>query len=208
MKRFVYIMLLCLTATKMYAQKPIDISKINRTVNRSISMNTDIKSLVLHVNAGPGPGIVWLRRPELKDGDVEFEVKGSDIYQESFVGIAFHGQNDTTYEAIYFRPFNFKAEDASRKQHAVQYISMPANDWPKLRASFPLKYEQPIGQDIDPNGWFQVRIKFSDTLIRVFVNGNVKPCLEVKPITGLPAGKIGFWVGNNSAGDFRNLKMY
>ncbi|ATP56538.1 hypothetical protein CPT03_08650 [Pedobacter ginsengisoli] len=194
---------------KVSAQKTttVDITKVRHTVNRTINMTDAALSPILHINANAGPGLAIIKHRDFKNGEIEFEVKGEDVFQKSFVGFAFHIQNDSTYQAIYFRPFNFKADDALRKKHAVQYISVPDNDWPKLRSSFPLKYEQPLGADVNPADWFKVRIKVAEKLISVYVNGNSKPCLEVVPLGNLNSGKIAFWAGHESAGDFRNLKI-
>jgi len=59
------------------------------------------------------------------NGTIEFDVKGKDVQGQSFVGLAFHGLDNSTYDAIYLRPFNFRTEDKLRKIHAVQYISHP-----------------------------------------------------------------------------------
>nr|WP_068889464.1 hypothetical protein [Pedobacter panaciterrae] len=196
-------------SARVSAQKTVtvDITKVTHTINRTISMNSKSQKPILHINSNPDAGFAIIKHPDFKTGEIEFEVKGEDVFQKSFVGFAFHIQNDSTYEAIYFRPFNFRSEDDLRKKHAVQYISLPVNDWPKLRESFPLKYEQPIGEDVDPSDWFKVRIKVETKMIRVYVNGSAKPCLEVAPLGNLNSGKIAFWVGNESAGDFRNLKI-
>jgi len=196
-------------SVKVSAQKTaaVDITKVVRTVNRTINMTSAGQNPVLHINANPGPGLAIIKHRDFKNGEIEFEVKGEDVFQKSFVGFAFHIQNDSTYQAIYFRPFNFRAEDALKKKHAVQYISVPDNDWPKLRSSFPLKYEQPLGADVNPTEWFKVRIKVDAKMISVYVNENPKPCLEVVPLGNLSSGKIAFWVGHESAGDFRNLKI-
>ena len=43
--------------------------------------------------------------------------------------------------------------------------------------------------------------------ITVYVNDDKKPSLKIKPIINRATGKIGFWVGNNSDGDFKNLSI-
>src|SRR5580698_970635 len=101
-------------------------------VNRTVTSDGGVGSI--HLNEVEGVGIAWIKGREFKEGIIEFDIKGKDAFQQSFVGFAFHGVNDTTYEAIYFRPFNFRSADAARKLHAVQYIANPAYDWPKLRA--------------------------------------------------------------------------
>jgi len=203
------LLLIFMISIKVSAQKNeiVDITKVTNTVNRTISMKSVSQKPVLHVNPSHGAGLIKIKHRDFQTGEIEFEVKGEDVFQKSFVGFAFHVQNDTTYEAIYFRPFNFRSDDELRKKHAVQYISLPGNDWPELRESFPLKYEQPIGQNTDPVDWFKVRIKVSPKMIAVYVNDSTKPCLEVASLGNLNKGKIAFWVGNNSGGDFRNLKI-
>lgn len=195
--------------TSLYAQKleNVDISKVTTTVNRTIQMNSGHKKQIISVNPSSGSGIIMIKYPGFETGEIQFEVKGQDSYQKSFVGLAFHIKDKQTYEAIYFRPFNFNTDDEQRKKHAVQYVSLPNNDWEILRTNFPLKYEQPVNEHINPNDWFTVRIKVEATKISVFTNDQTKPCLEVTPLAEKGAGKIGFFVGNNSPGDFRNLKI-
>lgn len=176
-----------------------------KVVNRMISL--DKKSGTIHLNEAEGAGIAWINHKEFIEGTIEFDVKGKDKIQGSFVGIAFHGLNDSTYESIYFRPFNFRASDPDRKSHAVQYIANPGYDWPKLRAEFPNKYEQPISPAPDPNQWFHVKITVSGELICVYVNSGKQPVLKVKSLTHTHGKMIGYWLGNGSGGDWKNLKI-
>ncbi len=125
--------------------------------------------------------------------------------QQSFVGIAFHGTNDSTFDAVYFRPFNFLSNDTIRKRHSVQYISLPKYDWSLLRQQYPGKYENALIKTVEPEEWFHAKIIVSNERIEVFVNNDDKPSLTVKPISNHTTGNIGFWVGNNSDGEFSNL---
>jgi hypothetical protein len=175
-----------------------------RLVNRSITLNKEPG--MVHLNQADGAGIAWMNDKVFKSGIIEFDVKGKDEFQGSFVGIAFHGLNDSTYESVYFRPFNFRATDPVRKAHAVQYIANPNYDWPKLRADFPNKYEQPISPALDPNQWFHVKITVTDELVSVYVNEGTRPALEIKPLVNTGGTMIGYWVGNGSDGDWKNLK--
>src|SRR5258707_625793 len=77
--------------------------------------------------------VAYLPGIEFANGSIEFDVKGKDVLQQSFVGVAFHGVDGTTYDAIYLRPFNFRAQDPARRSHSVQYISHPTYTWEKLR---------------------------------------------------------------------------
>lgn len=127
--------------------------------------------------------------------------------QQSFVGIAFHGLDNNTMDAIYFRPFNFQAQDAERKNHSVQYISLPSYDWQKLRTDFPNKYEHSLNPSPQPDEWFHVRVVINTPKISVYVNNNSTPDLVVEQLSNGKDGSIGFWVGNQSDGDFANLKI-
>src|ERR1700722_18765388 len=74
------------------------------------------------LSAAEGDGVAWINNLELTNGAIEVDIKGKDTFQLSFVGIAFHGVDDSTFEAVYFRPFNFHSPDPVRKTHAVQYV--------------------------------------------------------------------------------------
>ena len=161
----------------------------------------------IHLNEASGAGIAWINGKQFTHGTIEFDVKGQDKFQASFVGFAFHGVNDSAYECVYFRPFNFQATDPGRKGHAVQYIALPKYDWPTLRAQFPGKYEQPLSPAPNPDEWFHVRIEVSDQFIAVYVNSSVAPALKIMPLAALKGKMVGYWVGNGSAGDWRNLRI-
>jgi hypothetical protein len=144
----------CFSIQAQTAINPSSESDFN-AVNRSIHLFSDQRGKSkIHVDAKPDVGVVWIKNVEFKTGVIEFEVKGKHVLQQSFVGIAFHGTNDSTYEAVYFRPFNFQATDSIRKKHAVQYISLPKFDWSYLRETFPDKYENALLNPVNPDGWF------------------------------------------------------
>ena len=125
----------------------------------------------------------------------------------SFVGVAFHGVDGTTYDAIYFRPFNFKTEDAGRRSHGVQYVSHPIYQWQKLRTEQPGKYEQAVNPVPDPNAWFHARVVVASPKVSVFVADAKEPSLVVDQLSNRKNGLVGLWVGNGSGGDFANLKV-
>lgn len=194
------------TSIKTIAQQTVSLNTENLAVyNRNVTTTSSNEKTVVHLDNKANNGIAWINNVSFKQGIIEFDVKGKDVLQQSFVGITFHGINDTTYNAIYFRPFNFNSPDANRKSHSVQYISMPQYDWSYLREKFPGKYENLLTKTIEANSWFHAKVVVSANAIEVFVNGDDKPSLTVKPLNNYTTGKIGFWVGNNSDGDFSNL---
>jgi hypothetical protein len=144
---------------------------------------------------------------EFGAGTIELDIRGKDVQGQSFVGVAFAGADGTTYEAIYFRPFNFRVADSTRHAHAVQYVSQPANPWQKLRNEHPGVYEKPVDPAPDPNGWFRARVVITGSEVRVFVDGETDPSLVVTRLNPRPKGLVGLWVGNGSGGDFANLKI-
>jgi pimeloyl-ACP methyl ester carboxylesterase len=159
------------------------------------------------LNEVPGNGLMILKGSNFSSGAIEIDIKGSNKFQQSFVGFAFHGQDINTYDAVYFRPFNFKSEDTLRRSHEVQYISMPGYDWEKLRKEFPGKYENKIDAAPGADDWFHVKIIVNGKKVSVFVNNEERSVLEVEKLNTNNKGGFGLWVGNNSGGSFANLKI-
>jgi hypothetical protein len=91
--------------------------------NRSLASIDDGRKRAVRLGENPGDGVAYLPETEFSDGTIECDIRGKDVPQQSFVGVAFHGVDGTTYDAIYFRPFNFRAADPARRIRAVQYIS-------------------------------------------------------------------------------------
>ena len=171
-----------------------------KVFNRNVSSLSDKVKRGVHLDESSGDGVAYLE-------GIEFDVRGKDVPQQSFVGLAFHGLDGTTYDAIYFRPFNFKAEDPARRSHAVQYISHPTYTWQKLRAEQPGRYEQPVSPVPDPNDWFRARVVVASPQVSVFVNEAKEPSLVVNQLSDRKKGRVGLWVGNNSSGDFASLRI-
>lgn len=175
--------------------------------NRSASSFTDGSRKGARLTANAGDGIAYLPGVQFTTGTIEIDLKGKDVQQQSFLGVAFHGVDATTYDGIYFRPFNFRTEDQARRIRAVQYISHPAYPWDKLRADKPGQYEKAVNPVPDPNGWFHARIVVASPKVSVFVNEGTAPCLVVEQLSDRRKGLLGLWVGNGSDGDFANLKI-
>jgi len=176
-----------------------------RIINRKMEVIQENKKASVRLNALPGDGLLLLNGSKFGHGTVEFDVKGKNSPGQSFVGFAFHVQDDKTYEAVYFRPFNFMNSDSVRRAHSVQYVSHPAHTWDKLRESFPGKYENTVTPVPAPDDWFHVKIVVDASTIKAFVNNSEQPSLEVNKINKATAGNVAFWVGNNSEGSFANL---
>jgi len=161
----------------------------------------------LRLDAHEGDGVAWWPDVQFSNGTIELDIHGKEVLQQSFVGLAFHGLDEATFDAVYFRPFNFRSDDAVRRSHAVQYISHPTYTWNKLRTERPNQFEQPVAPPPDPNQWFHARVVIAFPSVRVFVNDAATPALDVKQLSDRKTGWVGVWVGNGSDGAFANLTI-
>ncbi len=162
----------------------------------------------LKLSEGPGNGVVWLEGYDFANGVIEVDILGrSQPVQGSFVGVAFRVIDLQTHDAVYFRPFNFRAADSTRHSHAVQYVSHPAWTWEKLRAERPGNYERAVVPEPDGDGWFHARVVVQHPKLSVYVNDRTKPCLVVDELSDRTHGSLGVWVGNGSGGSFANLRV-
>jgi hypothetical protein len=175
-----------------------------RVVNREIKAVPGTRGV--HLSASGGKGIAWVEGSDFTQGTIELEVRGKDVFQQSFVGVAFHRRDDSAYEAVYVRPFNFRSTDPARHMHAVQYIAVPEYDWPKLRQDFPEEFENPVDQSVDPTGWVRLRVVVSTRTIQIYVGQVTSPSLEVRKLGAHDRGMVGLWV-DVSDGDFSNLRI-
>ncbi len=184
-----------------------DVQNLNewQVVNRKVELIEDAGKKGIRLNEMIGDGLLILKGSKFSNGSIEFDVKGKNVLQQSFVGFAFHIKDDQTYDAIYFRPFNFMNADTARRWRAVQYIFHPSYTWEKLRTTYPGKYENKVNPVPDPEGWFHVKIVVDKNKVKAYINNSTKPSLEVEKISKSDNGQFGFWVGNNSAGSFANL---
>ena len=186
-----------------------ELAKANKIelFNRTLDQTKSGSSEAVFLNAAPNDGLAWITGVELSEGTIELEIKGKNEQGRSFVGIAFHGQDNRVFDAVYLRPFNFQATEQERRSHAIQYISMPEHDWSELRKSHPGKYEFAITPAPDPDSWVKLKLVVKGKNVAAFVNGSDVAALTVELLNDRLKGKVGLWVGNGSDGWFRNLKV-
>ncbi len=154
-------------------------------------------------------GVVWLDGLNFTEGTIECDILGQSTPRGSnFLGLAFHGADDVTYDCVYFRPFNFRAPSPENSNHAVQYISHPQWTWQKLRSERTGQYEKPIAPAPDGEAWFHVKIVVVGRKVSVFVNGAAQPSLEIEKLNDRTGGRIAIWGGDAGVGGhFANLKI-
>ena len=190
-------------AAQSSPHKPVELSLDKlEVVNRTAT----VVDGAVHLDAAPGAGIAWIKGLELNEGCLSLEVKGSNDFGRSFVGLAFRGLDNDTYDTVYVRPFVFQSEKPEEFNNGVQYMSMPDFGWPVLRKRSPGVYEKSIGSRPSPTDWVELRIHFEAGRLQAFVDGAKTAQLDLPLLTKTTAPRAGFWVGNNSAGGFRNLR--
>jgi hypothetical protein len=174
------------------------------------------KALRVSDAAPPGTGdegrLVVLTKTDFQDGVIEIDLAGepgpgAGEGARGFVGIAFRVAADASrFECIYLRPTNGRAEDQLRRNHSVQYISIPGFPWQLLRKDFPGKYETYV--DLLPGEWTKVRIEVRGTEARLFVNRVAQPTLLVDNLRqGQSKGAVALWIGPGTVAHFANLRV-
>ena len=154
-----------------------------------------------------------LRDSNFKDGTIEIEVSGApgkdaDPGNRGFVGVAFRVQDrGSRGEHFYLRPTNGRSSDQLRRNHSVQYESVPDFPWNRLRMENPGVYESYA--DIQPAVWTKMKIEVSGTQARLFVNGADQPCLLVNDLKlGDSRGQIALWAYGGTEAYFSNLNLH
>lgn len=208
-KTNIFIPIFFLISISSFCQQQISLAdkfqnKKIKVVNRIISLYGD-KLDAVEMNAKNSDGIGIIEDVEFDKGTIEIELLGENNPGKSFIGIAFNIQNDSTYEAIYFRPFNFVAKEQIRKDHMVQYIFHPEFTWRKLRDERTEEFEDEIATPPKPDDWFKVVININEEKVKVYVNELSEPVLIVDRLTSTKSKKIGIWTGFGSSGRFKNL---
>jgi len=178
-----------------------------KAVNRTLSIYEKHPEAV-EMNAAEGDGLAVFKELAFETGTIEVELLGENNPGRSFIGIAFNIQDEETFEAIYFRPFNFVATEQARKDHMVQYVNHPEYTWYKLREERTMEFENEIPVPPDPNDWIKVIIEVTDDKVSVLVDMIAFPVLEINRLSETKSKKIGLWVGNGSSGRFRNLVLF
>ncbi len=166
--------------------------------------------------AKPGSGdegrLVILPKTDFQDGVIEVDLAGepgpgASEGARGFVGVAFRVAADQSrFECIYLRPTNGRAEDQMRRNHSVQYISMPGFPWHFLRKEFPEKYETYV--DLVAAEWTRVKIEVRGEKARLYVNGVEQPTFLVNDLKQKQSkGSVALWIGPGTLAHFANLRI-
>jgi hypothetical protein len=151
-------------------------------------------------------GIVWLEGIHFKEGTIDIDLRGKDVFLNSFLGIAFHGTDTSNCDILYFRPFNFKHPDTSRRRWSVAYMSIPNNNYAVLRKAHPYIYEDSVHPVPNPSDWFHATIIIKNKKLSVYVNHADKASLELTLIGDRKEELFGLY-SDGLTNDFADLTI-
>ena len=154
----------------------------------------------------------FLKGVQFQDGVIEVDIAVKTlappgVRMPGFLGIAFRARGDAShYDMFYLRPGNSRSEDQTMRNHSVQYVAAPENDWYRLRTEWPWVYESYA--DLQPEHWSRVRIQVQGRTAKLFVNDSENPSLIVDGLKGEDLqGGIALWGYAGEEAYFSNLKV-
>ena len=157
-----------------------------------------------------GSSYATLKGISFQDGTIEVDLAGKPALgagpdARGFIGIAFRLRTNT-YEYIYIRPTNGRADDQVRRNHSTQYSSYPDFDFARLRRESPERYESYV--DLQLGEWTKFTIEVEGRKARLYIQGAEQPALVVNDLKLEPReGGVALWVGPGTEGYFSGLKI-
>ena len=201
LKLLLAIFLFCISISTKAQQSKLnpDLSEVNDSLIWTVYNRNVTYDDAVHLDRKEGDGLLRLQNFDFQNGTIELDIKGKNELGSSFVGSAFRGLNDSTYDAVYFRPLNFQ------KEEIILYNTFrnPYIPWYRLREESPGKYENSINPPPQPEEWFHATIVIEYPVVKVFVNNSEEASLIINQLSLRNKGWLGFWVGNNSEGYFK-----
>jgi hypothetical protein len=167
---------------------------------------------LLEVDGGRRGGMAMLAGVGFTDGTIELDVAGrrgphAVPADRGFVGVAFRVRDDReTYEYIYLRPDNGRADDQVRRNHATQYAAQPDYSFDRLRKESPERYESYV--DLEPGVWTRMRVVVTGRTAKLYVHDAPQPALVVTDLKlGTDGGGVALWIGPGTEGFFGAVKV-
>lgn len=149
-----------------------------------------------------------MKNQHFSEGIIELDLRGNDREGESFVGLAFYGEDNATFDCVYFRPFLFDTEVPEDQKTMIQYLSLPEFGYYRLREERPYAFEAEIANPPAPDDWFHVKLVIKTGRLMVYINDAKDPDMNIPLLNPRrKSGKLGLWVGYMSSGKFANLEI-
>lgn len=197
---------------------PLAAQSADRLDGRSVSIaQTTFKGrsavqLVAAPDAANGASYAVVKDVSFRDGTIEVDLAGQPAAgagggARGFIGIAFRLQSDGSYEYIYLRPTNGRADDQVRRNHSTQYSAHPDFDFARSRKESPEKYESYV--DLEPGKWTRIRIEVQGQRALLFVHGQSQPTLVVNDLKSGAEGRgaVALWIDSGTVAHFRALRV-
>ena len=172
--------------------------------NKVITVEQDDSGEFIRLGKTMVGSSILLPADDFKQGKIEALVRGKDIFQGSFAGLAFHAQSDSIFDLVYCRPFNFQTSDSLRRIHMIQYAYFPKLDWQVLRVRYNGIYEKGIANPPKADEWFKLTLDVDEKQVKAYINDSNTPTLVVEKLNQISTGKVGIF-GLNA--DFKSIKI-
>ena len=203
--------LLALLAVQLAAQTPDRLVAKNVSLAQITYKGRSAVQVMAKPEAVNATSYAVIKDVQFRDGTIEVDLAGQPAAgaaeaARGFIGIAFRIQSDGSYEYIYLRPTNGRADDQVRRNHSTQYSSYPDFDFARSRQEAPGKYESYV--DLEPGVWTKFKIEVDGRKARLYVHGAEQPCLIVNDLKLEPrGGGVALCIGPGTEGYFSNLKI-
>jgi len=201
-----------LLAVPLAAQTVDRLAGTNVSIAQTTFKGRSAIQVIAAADAANASSYAVVKDAVFRDGTIEVDLAGqpaafaAGTAARGFIGVAFRLQADGSYEYIYLRPTNGRADDQVRRNHSTQYSARPTFDFARSRQEAPEKYESYV--DLEPGVWTKYKIEVSGRGARLFVHGAEQPCLIVNDLKLEPReGGVALWVGPGTEGYFANLKI-
>lgn len=190
--RTIYLLLLCVPLLTSHAKAQNDI--IDFESDRWILRNAEI---VTHLGRKALAGAAYLKDVQMENGIIEVDIAVSGA--RSYPGILFRMQSLENFEHFYLRPHR-----AGLYPDALQYTPVfnRVEGWQLYSGNgFTAHAEIPANQ------WNHIKMEFSGTQARVFLNNDPKPALVIHDLKhGVSKGSVGIYGPKNKTAYFSNFK--
>jgi len=159
------------------------------------------------------PTFARLVDSDFKDGRIEVNVMSRLLpdapdFARGFIGVTFRiNESNSSFEGIYIRPTNGRAEDQLRRNRSIQYFSYPNFKFDRLRNEASGVYE--TYADMGLNEWIKFCVEVKGEKARLYLNDSKQPALVVNDLKhgSDRSGGIGLWVDIGTEGYFADLRI-
>jgi hypothetical protein len=203
--------LLVLFALPLRGQNANQLAGKNASIRQTTFGGRSAVQVVATPGAADATSFAIVKDVSFRDGTIEVDLAGQPAQGASsdargFIGIGFRLQSDGSYEYIYLRPTNGRADDQIRRNHSTQYSAYPDFRFDRMRQEAPGKYESYV--DLESGVWTKFKIEVEGHKARLYVHESEQPCLIVNDMKLEPKeGGVVLWVGPGTEGYFSNLKI-